>query len=97
MSNVVIPNSVTSIGDSAFLDCCSLTDIVIPDGVTSIGDYAFLGCYSLTDIVIPDGVTRIGDSAFAYCSFPYDLKQELSSRFREGIFKQLYGLYYHGE
>ena len=70
----------------AFGDCRSLCSVVIPDGVTSIWDYAFDGCRSLTDIVIPDSVTSIGDHAFANCSFPYDLKQKLSSRFGDKIF-----------
>ena len=63
-----IPNSVTSIGDSAFAGCTSLTSITIPDSVTSIGDGAFAGCTSLTSITIPDSVTSIGDSAFIGCT-----------------------------
>ena len=63
-----IPNSVTSIGDSAFEFCRSLTSITIPDGVTSIGNCTFRGCTSLTSITIPDGVTSIGYQAFRECS-----------------------------
>ena len=63
----VIPSSVTSIGDSAFLGCDSLSDIVIPSSVTSIGDCAFYDCHSLSDIVISSSVTSIGDSAFLGC------------------------------
>ena len=62
-----IPNSVTSIGDSAFYGCENLTSVTIPDGVTSIGDAAFLGCRRLTSVTIPDSVTSIGDSAFLSC------------------------------
>ena len=63
----VIPASVTSIGDSAFCGCLSLSKIVIPASVTSIGDGAFSDCRSLSNIDIPDSVTSIGNSAFFYC------------------------------
>ncbi len=68
LTEIVIPDSVTSIGSYAFCGCCSLTEIVIPDSVTSIGSYAFGGCSSLTEIVIPDNVTSIGWYAFTGCS-----------------------------
>jgi hypothetical protein len=57
-------NPVTSIGESAFLDCSGLTSITIPDRVSSIGGAAFESCTSLTSITIPDRVTSIGESAF---------------------------------
>ena len=59
---------MTSIGDSAFYCCDSLTNITIPDSVTSIGDNAFYCCDSLTNITIPDSVTSIGDYAFYDCT-----------------------------
>ena len=62
-----IPNSVTSIGDSAFDECDNLTSINIPNSVTSIGDSAFDWCYNLTNINIPNSVTSIGDFAFIGC------------------------------
>ena len=65
--NAAIPNSVTSIGDSAFSFCSSLQNIVIPDSVTSIGNLVFIGCEYLQSIVIPDSVSSIGDSAFFWC------------------------------
>ena len=85
-TSYVIPNSVTSIGEFAFFRCKSLTEVVIPNSVTSIGKFAFSRCESLTEVVIPDSVTSIGDYAFSMCSFPYDLKQELISRFGDKIF-----------
>ena len=86
LSNIDIPDSVTCIGDCVFSHCRSLSNIAIPASVTSIGNSAFFDCLSLSKIVIPNSVTSIGDRAFSYCSFPYDLKQELSSRFGEKIF-----------
>ena len=86
LSEIVIPSSVTSIGDWAFYGCSSLLEIVIPSSVTSIGDCAFWDCYSLLEIVIPSSVTSIGDSAFYECKFTDNLKQELISRFGDKIF-----------
>ena len=63
-----IPDSVTSIGNSAFWGCSSLTSITIPDSVTSIGNSAFWECSSLTSVTIPNSVTSIGDGAFADCT-----------------------------
>ena len=59
---------VTTIGDSAFYYCMSLTSIEIPSSVTSIGDYAFYYCMSLTSIEIPSSVTSIGSYAFIFCT-----------------------------
>ena len=67
IKSYVIHSSVTSIGDSAFKDCGSLSTIVIPSSVTSIGDGAFFCCRSLSEIVIPSSVTSIGDHAFYDC------------------------------
>ncbi len=67
VTNLIIPDGVTSIGDCAFRFCTSLTSITIPDGVTFIGDYAFFGCKGLTSITIPDSVTSIGELGFFCC------------------------------
>ena len=65
--NTVIPNSVTSIGDSAFYDCTGLAVIEIPNSVTSIGEGAFSSCTNLTTITIPNSVTSIGNRTFSSC------------------------------
>ena len=65
--NTVIPNSVTSIGNYAFMGCSGLTSTTIPNSVTSIRDYAFYGCSGLTSITIPNSVTSIGNYAFSSC------------------------------
>ena len=65
-----IPNSVTTIGKSAFSNCTSLTGkLTIPNSVTTIGAEAFYACSGLTgDLTIPSGVKEIGDNAFTACS-----------------------------
>ncbi|MBR4028662.1 MAG: leucine-rich repeat protein [Alistipes sp.] len=63
-----IPDSVTTIGESAFNWCESLTSVTIPYSVTTIGACAFAYCDSLTNITIGDSVTTIGDYAFENCS-----------------------------
>ena len=64
--NTVIPNSVTTIGKSAFAGCW-LTSVTIPNSVTSIGNDAFANCSRLTSFTIPNSVTSIGRSAFVWC------------------------------
>ncbi len=65
---IIIPDSVTTIGDGAFRYCTRITSVAIPNSVTSIGDGAFSSCNGLTSITIPDSVTSIGGFAFAGCS-----------------------------
>ena len=64
VTDVIIPSSITSIGDSGFCGCRSLTGVMIPDTITSIGKNAFYRCNGLTNITIPNSVTDIGDCAF---------------------------------
>ena len=67
LKDIVLPDSVTSIGNNAFNGCKELANITIPDGVTSIENNTFSGCEKLKSITIPDGVTSIGKSAFSSC------------------------------
>ena len=64
LASVVLPNTITTIGNEAFAGCSSLTSVMLPDSVTSIGDGAFGDCTSLTSIIIPKSVTNISDYAF---------------------------------
>ena len=67
VNSIIIPNSVTLIGDEAFRGCSNLTHITIPDSVTSIGKEAFRGCENLESVTIPDSITSIGKGAFRGC------------------------------
>lgn len=67
LTNVSIPNTVTSIGEGAFAHT-SLSSITMPNSVTTIGDYAFFNCSGLTSLNIPDSVTSIGEWSFKFCS-----------------------------
>jgi len=67
LSNIILPDSLISIGGWAFYGCTGLTDIDIPDNVSSIGPLAFGKCSGLSEIVIPKNVTDIGSNAFYGC------------------------------
>ena len=68
VKDLVIPNSVTSIGEFAFQHCDGLTSVTIPNSVTSIKKFAFSYCSGLTSVTIPNSVTSIEESTFCACS-----------------------------
>lgn len=87
LTNINIPNSVTTIGDSDFAYCDSLTSINIPNSITTIGKLAFWGCESLVNINIPNSVTTIEDGAFYGCeNLPSHIKSDIIQRFGEKVF-----------
>ena len=63
-----IPNSVTSIADSAFEAGNNLTGVTMPNSVTNMGNSSFKGCFNLTRVTISNGVPSIGSSSFLNCS-----------------------------
>jgi uncharacterized repeat protein (TIGR02543 family) len=66
-TQITIPTSVTSIGNSAFAYSVYLTEMVIPASVQTLGDFAFIGCVYLEKVTFLGGVTSIGEEPFAYC------------------------------
>ena len=68
VTEYVLGEDVTAIGNYAFYGCTGLTSVTIPEGVTSIGNSAFYNCKKLTSIIIPESVRSIGNYAFYGCS-----------------------------
>lgn len=64
ITDLKIPNSITNIGQYAFLECDGLTSVEIPNSVTTIGPYAFYGCVNLTYIVLGENLREMGSVAF---------------------------------
>ena len=68
ITSIVLPNSITQLGDGAFFGCISLTSIQLSNAITSIGTNTFYNCDSLTSIVMPNSVTSIGYQSFYGCN-----------------------------
>jgi hypothetical protein len=68
ITGIIIPTTVTNIGQGTFEGCSKLLSAPLPDSLIVIGNYAFGGCVSLTNITIPASATNIGIAAFATCS-----------------------------
>ena len=67
LTSIILPNSLTTIGNRAFYNCKSLTQVLIPSSVRTIGSFAFAYCENLTSLEL-DGVETIGPDAFYHCS-----------------------------
>ena len=66
-SVVVIPGTVTNIGNGAFAWCDDVVSVSIPSGVERIGDSAFLYCTELSSVNLPNSVNYLGKRAFWSC------------------------------
>ena len=66
-TELVIPDSVTLIGDNAFRCHRALRRVVIPEGVREIGEHAFCGCTALEEVVLPQSTSKIAPGAFFGC------------------------------
>lgn len=71
LTEITIPDSVKTLGNSAFAGSANLEKIKLSEGLTSFGNSVFSSCYSLKSVTIPKSVTSLGDGVFGYC---YDLK-----------------------
>ena len=67
LKSIIIPSSVTSLGEWCFASCSSLTSITIPSSVTSLGYACFESCSGLTNITIPSSVNFLSNRCFWGC------------------------------
>ena len=67
LTNLTIPESVTSIGQAAVGNCLSLITVTIGRGVKIIGNSSFQQCVNLRGVTIPDSVTNMGSATFLGC------------------------------
>ncbi len=67
IGSVVIPDSVTEIGEAAFKNCSSLESIDLPDNMTSIAQETFYGCTGMKQLPDLDGIVSIERQAFGGC------------------------------
>ena len=67
-TKLILPDTITSIGEKAFMNCTELVEVSLPRGVSELSDYIFAGCKNLKLFVSPDGITSIGKNAFDGCS-----------------------------
>ena len=80
ITKIVLPDTVTEIGEHAFQECTALREINLPDGITAISRFTFSGCKSLERIHLPQGIESIGERSFSDCQelkelvFPDGLK-----------------------
>lgn len=94
--SISIPDSITSIGDSAFISCVKLYDISLPSNITNIGASAFLGCDLLKSISLPASMVTIGRETFCACnslevvSIPTSITTIESAAFFDSPLKDIY-------
>ena len=67
VTEVILPDSIESVGEKAFMSCVALTSVQMPASLKTIGRYAFYGCVALTNVEIGAGVESVGENAFGSC------------------------------
>lgn len=65
LTDVIIPDTVTEMGDGCFVNCTDLKSVILPNGLKSIPESCFSSCSNLTSINIPDTVTRLENGCFS--------------------------------
>ena len=100
LTEITIPEGISSIGDKAFCNCKSLVSVKLPEGVKSIGSEAFAGCRKLAEITLPDGLKNIMRYAFSGCpslqsvTLPASVKEIIPEAFDSNVKLNVYALSY---
>ena len=68
LKSIILPDTLTTLGDAVFYGCKNLSSVTIPDKVTKIGKWTFQYCESLVEIKLPNSLMSIGQQAFCGCS-----------------------------
>ena len=68
ITNIIIPSTITKLGDNVFDSCTALESVVIPGKITSFGTNIFQNCDNLTTVVIEEGITKIPNYMFGGCT-----------------------------
>ncbi len=68
LKEIIIPETVTELCESAFYGCINLIKVNIPNGMDCLKNTLFYGCYKLENVIIPENITQIGASVFANCT-----------------------------
>ncbi len=66
-SDLILPDTLTKIGDGAFLGCRGIEEVILPDSLTEINDFIFAFCINLKSVVIPSNIKSIGKYSFTGC------------------------------
>ena len=67
ITSIILPNSITSLGNNCFEKCNNLISVKLPDNITSLGDNTFSSCSKLSSIKLPDTLTSLGKYCFSHC------------------------------
>ncbi len=74
LTDIVIPDTIRSIGENAFTSCTGLSHITIPESIIAIAPETFSGCTNLQSITLPKGLRSIGNRAFLGCKNLRDIQ-----------------------
>ena len=83
LTGIVLPESITTIADSAFFWCNNLSEMIVPEHVISIGNSSFSSCDNLISINIPESVEFIGKNVFAWNNPKLVITVPRNSKFTE--------------